>query len=143
MIEVGAGEDDIGCLDSSQRKPLPLDPPAGVRPPAPRIGVPPPTISEMGDTALVRPCAALAPASGATEANPVRYLRPVDRIEPAVLGADRHGHLCALCCENKSGNPRSQYVLGGRIMRACPRAPFPCPVPCRSLKLPLRCPCRS
>lgn len=53
--------------------------------------IPPAAIAQVNDQLAVRPAASLAAASGPPEADHVGQLRPVDRVEKAVLRADRHG----------------------------------------------------
>ena len=66
------------------------DPPApAVTPPA-SICVPPATVAEVVDCPPMRSPAALAAASRAPEPDYGRELRPVDGVEEAVLGPDRH-----------------------------------------------------
>jgi hypothetical protein len=58
--------------------------------PGPFVFIPPPTIAQMLDLTAMRPAAPLAPAFSSLEPDHRRKLRPVDRIKPFVLGADRH-----------------------------------------------------
>ena len=58
--------------------------------PGPFVFIPPSTIAQMLDLTAMRPAAPLAPAFGSLEPDHRRKLRPVDRIKPFVLGADRH-----------------------------------------------------
>lgn len=58
--------------------------------PALDLHVPPATIAEMDDHLLVRSSAALASSSGPAKADRGRKLRPVDRVEEAMLAPDRH-----------------------------------------------------
>jgi len=91
MIEVRAGEDDIGHPDRCQHEPgLHRNTPAPIRPPAADIGIPPASVAEMDDAAQMRPAAPLALGTGAIEPDRLRQLQPIDRVKPAVLGADRH-----------------------------------------------------
>jgi len=91
MIEMRAGQDDVGhpnlrqCEAALHRNPFAL-----VRSPARRIGVPPASIAEMCDPPKVRPTALLAAPAGTLEPDRARQLLPVDRVEPAIFGADRH-----------------------------------------------------
>ncbi len=57
------------------------------------LGIPPHAIGadELGDVAAMWSPASLAPAASAHEPDKVGNLRPVDRVEPTVLRADRHG----------------------------------------------------
>jgi len=91
VIKVRAGQDDIGHPDRRQREPgLHRDPLATVGPPAPDIGIPPASVAKMDDAPQMRPAAPLAPSTGTIEPDRLGQLPPVDRVEPAVLGADRH-----------------------------------------------------
>ena len=58
--------------------------------PGPFVFIPPSTIAQMPDLTAMRPAAPLAPALGSFKPNHRRKLRPIDRIKPFVLGADRH-----------------------------------------------------
>jgi hypothetical protein len=58
--------------------------------PGPLVFIPPPTIAYMLDLTAMRPAAPLAPPLGSLKPDHRRKLRPVDRIKPFVLGADRH-----------------------------------------------------
>ena len=70
------------------RLPPSVSPPAGVR-------IPPPPVAEVVDHPPVWASAALAAALRPAEPDHGRELRPVDRVEDAVLGQDRHrGALC-------------------------------------------------
>ena len=55
---------------------------------APRI--PPAAIAQVRDRLAMRTIAMLAAPLGAVEPNEVRQLEPVDRIESAMFGTDRH-----------------------------------------------------
>jgi hypothetical protein len=52
--------------------------------------VPPPAIAKMPNRPPVRTPAALAASLGPLKPDHGRQLRPIDRIEPAVLRTDRH-----------------------------------------------------
>ena len=78
--------DDAEILDgweALQRTALPIAPGANA-------GVPPAPITEMVDGLPVRPAAALTSTACPPEADRGRELRPIDRVEEAVLPADRH-----------------------------------------------------
>ena len=62
--------------------------PAGA--PLPGLGIVPRSLVQADDHLPVRPPAGLAAPAGPAEADRVRELRPVDRVEVAVFGADRH-----------------------------------------------------
>jgi len=91
MIEVRASQDDVGHPDPRQcEAALHRNPLALVRSPAQRISVPPSSIAEMCDPTKVRPTALLAAPAGTLEPDCARQLLPVDRVEPAIFGSDRH-----------------------------------------------------
>lgn len=91
MVEMRAGEHDKGRPHARERDALAHpDPPTATAPPAPRLRVPPSPVTQMRDIRAVRPPAPLAARSGAAETDCIGQLRPVDRIQPAVLGTDRH-----------------------------------------------------
>ena len=75
-------EDVSFCTDPDPAFP-PIAPPTGIR-------VPPATIAQMVDHPPVWPPAALAATFRPPEPDYGRELRPVDRVEEAVLGPDRH-----------------------------------------------------
>ena len=52
------------------------------------ISIPPTTVAEVQYLAHVRPLAALTARTSAAEPDCIRQLRPVDRVEPAVLWTD-------------------------------------------------------
>ena len=58
--------------------------------PGPLVFVPPSTVAQVPDLTAMRPAAPLAPPLGSLKPDHRRKLRPVDRIKPFVLGADRH-----------------------------------------------------
>ncbi len=58
--------------------------------PVPGLGVESGALIEADDHSAVRTPAGLAAPTGAAEANHRGELRPVDRVEVAVFGADRH-----------------------------------------------------
>jgi len=92
VVEMRAGEHDISGAHAGERHRAAShrDAAAVAVAPAGRGAVPPATVAEMRDMAAMRPAAALAARAGAYEADGTRHLRPVDRVEPAVFGADRH-----------------------------------------------------
>jgi len=94
VVEVRAGEDDVGGAHRSQREAAP-DPgdPTAVRSPDLRPRIPPAPVAEMRNVAAVRAGAAFALGAGAAEADRRGQLAPVDRVEPAVVGTDRHRRL--------------------------------------------------
>lgn len=60
------------------------------RPPPCRLFVPPAPVTEVRHGFPVRATACFAAAFRALEANPLGQFRPIDRIEPAAVFADRH-----------------------------------------------------
>jgi hypothetical protein len=106
VIPMGCGQNDPGPASVAEdvylcRDP---DPAAPAVAPAARIRVPPAPITEVVDHSPVRPPAALTAASRPPEADHSRELRPVDGVEEAVLGPDRHGGaLCHRAWEKRSG----------------------------------------
>lgn len=92
MVEVRTGQHHFGCSNRREsdttldRHPLPA-----IRSPAMVAGIPPASVTEMGDPTKVRPTAMLTPGTGPLKPHVGRELVPVDRIEPAVFGSDRHG----------------------------------------------------
>ena len=97
VISMSCGEDNSGLANAAENicpKPKP-DPPAPAIPPTTSFCIPPAAIAEVVDHPPVRSPAALAAASSPPEADHGRELRPVDGVEEAVLGPDRHG--AALC----------------------------------------------
>jgi hypothetical protein len=89
MVEVRSRQRHSGCARSdvvsrkSQRPSAPI-------PPSPLVFIPPSPVAQVPDLTAMRPAAPLAPALGSLEPDHCRKLRPVDRIKPFVLGADRH-----------------------------------------------------
>jgi hypothetical protein len=91
VVEVGRAEVDEArasgrVLDDVR----PGGRPARVVAPAPGRLVPPPPVGELGDGRAVRPAARLAAAERPAEPDQAADQRPVDRVEPAQLAADRH-----------------------------------------------------
>lgn len=68
---------------------LPTHSAASAVAPGLRLGIPPCAVTQMADDLAVWPPAAFAPAARPLEADHGRELRPVDRIEPAMLRPDR------------------------------------------------------
>lgn len=87
---IEAGKDWLLSLNEMWRR-QPAHPPAAAVPPAPVLLVPPCAVAQMDDLPPVRPAAALAPAFRPLEADQPRQFGPIDRVQPAVLGSDRHG----------------------------------------------------
>ena len=74
----------LGC---GQGAPLQAAPPIA---PAGRLSIPPTSIAKVLHVLHVQPSAPLAPAPRPHEADDGRELQPVDRVEMAMLAADRH-----------------------------------------------------
>ena len=111
VIEVGAGEtypgDRQGCLAGDldeahlveQRRrwwgrEARQTPPATVAPHS-AVGIEPAPVAQVNDVAAMRSAAVLAPSLGAPEPDCRRQLAPIDRVEPAHGGADRHDGIVA------------------------------------------------
>ena len=95
VIKMRACKHRIGCTDRGHIEPSLTLPPnrdasATIRAPMPGIGIPPSPIAEMRDEAQMRSPATLAARPGTIETDRVRQLLPINWVEPAVLGADRH-----------------------------------------------------
>ena len=91
MVEMCAGEHDIGRTDAEHVQPFAnRDPSTTVRTPIAGIGIPPSPVAKMRDEAQMRPRTSLAARTGTIETDRIRQLLPIDRVKPAVLGADRH-----------------------------------------------------
>jgi hypothetical protein len=95
VIEMRTGQHHIGRTDGGHVEPSPplpsnRDPSAAVRAPMPGVGIPPSPVTEMRDEAQMRPRAPFAARASTSKADRIRQLLPIYRIEPAVLGADRH-----------------------------------------------------
>ena len=93
VIAMGGCQDDIGPASATENihcsgpDPDPAPPPVA---PATSLSVPLAPIAEVIDHLPVRTPAALAAALRPAEADRHRQLAPVDRVEEAVLGPDRH-----------------------------------------------------
>ena len=95
MVEVRTGQHHARLIPGEGRGQLsgswqPPQRSASARPPDLMVLVPPPSIPKMIDQAAVGPPAALASPLRTAEADDGRELGPVDRVEPAMLAADRH-----------------------------------------------------
>ena len=108
VIEMRTGEDDIGGLHDRQRETGDGDRLSTIGAPAPRFNVPPASVAEMSDPRQMRSAALFTSRACTIEAYRARQLRPVDRIEPAVLGADRHGDSMNQC---ESGGKGVEHFL--------------------------------
>jgi hypothetical protein len=108
VIAMGSGKNDPRSSSLTEDVDPCCDPdpsPPAVTP-ASDICVPPAAIAEVVDHPPVRPSAALTAASRSPEPDRDRELRPVDGVEEAVLGPDRHA------LSIRSGNCPAPY--GGR-----------------------------
>lgn len=83
------GEHELFALDRVGMPERADTPPPAIAPDA-AIVIPPPAVAEVPDRAPMRTGAMLAAAPGAAEPDEARQLAPVDRVQPAVLGRDRH-----------------------------------------------------
>lgn len=90
VIEMRAGQHDPRHPHLCQRNPQRRDPPAFRRSPASPLGVPPTSVAEMRHPPQMWTAATLAATARTVEPDRGGQLRPVDRIEPAVFGTDRH-----------------------------------------------------
>ena len=75
-------------------------PPAPVAPAGGRL-IPPDAVPQVQHAATMGSAAMLAAATGALEADERRQFAPIDRVEPAMFGRDRHG----LVIESGKANP--------------------------------------
>jgi hypothetical protein len=118
MVKVRSRQRHPGCANSDvvAHSSAGQSPSASIAP-GPFVFVPPSTIAQMLDLTAMRPAAPLAPAFGSLKPDHCRKLRPVDRIKPFVVGADRH--LRFLTCDdfasfairvNALGEPSNQTV---------------------------------
>jgi hypothetical protein len=89
VVEVSASEENAGRVCLQDQRANRSDRAAAVAP-LQRVFIPPHAIAEMFYVMPMRPTAMVALSFGARKANPVRQLQPVDRVEPAMFGADRH-----------------------------------------------------
>ncbi|MGI3903085.1 MAG: hypothetical protein ACRYGP_30445 [Janthinobacterium lividum] len=93
VVTVSRREDDaggassldqaVGRLEAAHRLPGTVTPPLG-------LIIPPAAVTKVQHHAPVWPAAGLAPTLGPPKPDRGRQLAPVDRIEPAVVPADRH-----------------------------------------------------
>lgn len=81
--------------------------------PLPAIGIPPASIAQVKHALAVRARAMLAAPLGATKADQLRQFWPVDRIEPAMFGHNRHDDSMS-----QSSGERKQKIAS----RRCPSA---------------------
>ena len=93
VVPMGRRQDDPGPTGSSQDVSFRgySDPPAPAIAPPTSLRVPPAAIPEVVDQLPVRTPTPFAAAPSPAEPDHGRELRPVDRVEEAVLGPDRHG----------------------------------------------------
>ncbi len=122
---------DIDPRDANDRR----DPSAGRAHPASAsitplsaIGVPPAAIAQVKHAPPMRTPAMLAAPLGTAEADQPRQLGPVDRVEPAMFGHDRHDDSMS-----QPGGERKQKVTSRttRSSRRCARQ-MPCGDPHRA-----------
>lgn len=91
MVEVRTGQHRLGGSNGCESDAtVDRHPPAAIGSPAKVPGIPPASVAEMSDPTKMRPTAMLTSGAGAPEPHVGRELFPVDGIEPAVLGTDRH-----------------------------------------------------
>jgi len=111
MIEMRAGEHDIGRTDAEHIEPFAnRDPSTTVRTPIAGIGIPPSPVAEMRDEAQMWPRTSLAARTGTLETDRVRQLLPIDRVKPAVLGADRHRDYMSQCGHEQKRNLQHVFM---------------------------------
>ena len=104
VLAVAGGQDRHGQPGAGQIGDAAQDAaPAGA--PGTGLRIPPRPAVEADDDLPVRPRAAFAASPGPAEADHGRELGPVDRVEVAVFGADRHGSVLA-----RSRLPRTYRV---------------------------------
>jgi hypothetical protein len=89
MVEVRSRQRHPGCANSDVVSRKTQSSSASIAP-GPLVFVPPSTVAQVPDLTAMRPAAPLAPPLGSLKPDHRRKLRPVDRIKPFVLGADRH-----------------------------------------------------
>jgi hypothetical protein len=90
MVKVGGGQRYRGRANYDVAADSPGKAASTCIAPGPFVFIPPSTIAQMLDLTAMRPATPLAPAFGSLKPDHCRKLRPVDRIKPFVLGADRH-----------------------------------------------------
>lgn len=90
MIQMGTGQNDAGQPDLTDHDIAHRNSTPRHRPPALLAGIPPAAIAQMRHPLQMRARAPLAASASPSEPDGSRHLRPVDRIKPAMLGADRH-----------------------------------------------------
>jgi hypothetical protein len=90
VIQMCAGQHDPRHPHLRQRDAQRRDPAALRRSPASPFAVPPAPVAQMRHPLQMRTATALAATARAVEPDRRGQLRPVDRIEPAVFGTDRH-----------------------------------------------------
>jgi len=89
MVKVRSRQRHSGCANSDVVSRKTQSPSTSVAP-GPLVFIPPSTVAQVPDLTAMRPATPLAPPLGSPEPDHRRKLRPVDRIKPFVLGADRH-----------------------------------------------------
>ena len=98
-----------GRLGASQHPPSPAAP-------RPRFRVPPSPIAEVDHPAAMRAPALLTPPFRPAKPDGGGDLRPVNRVEPAILSADRHRRI--LNPPSRIGNALRGLFLPGSVTRA-------------------------
>ncbi len=113
MVQMRAREIDPRDADERQRarawRSHPAPAPVA---PLPAIGIPPAAVAQVEHVPTVRTSAMLAAALGAAEANQLRQLGPVDRVEPAMFGHDRHDDSMS-----QPSRERKQKIVLGALPR--------------------------
>ena len=109
VIEMRAGQDHARRPDSPLPQPQRGEPrewsAVSITPPL-LVAIPPAPIAQVADHASVRAAAPFAFALRSSEADHGRKLGPVDGVEPAIAGMDRHqraARCLALLCQNQLG----------------------------------------
>ncbi len=91
VIEMGGGGEDPALARGGELDEVgPGGAAAGIVAPAARLFVEPSSVRQLKDAAPVRAAAGLAASPRPLEAHEPAQERPVDRIEPAQIAADRH-----------------------------------------------------
>ena len=88
----------------------PAHPPAAAITPGAALGIPPGAVAQVRDVLPMQAAAALAAALGASEADDMGQLAPVDGVIPAVLRSDRHDG--SLSHRLPGSNPDVSLVCG-------------------------------
>jgi len=117
VVEMRAGQHNKGRAHRRQpARAANRDAPPPIGPPASRLAIPPAPVAQMRDPPAMRPCAPLASAPRAAEPDRAGKLRPVDRIKPAVFGADRHPDSMSQAIPEQKRNVRGTFAdRAGRL----------------------------